>query len=137
MKNKEFAVYRLFGLDLTSRKMYRRLLAMSKSANEATQRSYASLLKEHEALRDNRDELAKQNATLQNKLHLSDGSLSAAIEDYNHLRASFEKVNSDYAKLEGEFKQLESAYAQAKRELAKYHSKRGKNGRFVKKDSPQ
>lgn len=127
MENKEFAVFRLFGLDFTSRKFYRRRLAMQQSSINAL----------IEANKESELEIQRKVSDATAKLNVADEALLAAIEDYNRLREQLDEVRIRYSGLENEFKHLKSAYEQAKRELAKRHSKRGSNGRFVKKDNPK
>ncbi len=105
MKYKEFAIFRLFGFDVTSRKTYRRRLSLQLGAMKKAQ---------------------EEVALLKSKLVIAGDAVRAAAEDYNKLKADYEIVRS-------ELQIARKALAEAKRELEKVTPYRGTNGRFAKK----
>lgn len=125
MENKQYAVISLFGLDFTSRKHYRRLLALRDAA-------IASL---RDANKKAADDIGAAKRDIDKIIHewqSSQNALKAAKEDYNKLREALAMTDEKLINVEAEKKQLESAYIQAKRELAKFKRTRGDKGRFVK-----
>lgn len=96
MKHKEFAIWPLFGLDLTPRKTYRYRLSLNKSVIEAQ--------------REEIDELKKSAARLEQKLK-EEQSYNAATEEVNRkLEAEAQVYKSEIKRLDGEVKRQYKAY---------------------------
>lgn len=125
MENKQYAVISLFGLDFTSRRLYRRQLALRDAVIEQMRARNKEATNE---IGSTRREIDKVILELQS----SQNALKAAKEDYNKLREAIAMTDETLINVEAEKKQLESAYIQAKRELAKFKRHRGAKGRFVK-----
>ena len=124
MKNKEFAVYRFFGLDFTSRKVYRGMLALKQSALDAVGKEMKAM----------EEDCARKLTEATGKLQAAENALKAAIDDYNKVRGALEEASASLEQERSERKLLSQAFAKQKRELEKFDRKRGAKGRFVKKD---
>lgn len=105
MKYKEFAIFRLFGFDVTSRKIYRRRLSLQLGAMKKAQ---------------------EEIELLKSKLSVASEAVKAAASDYNKLMVDNDILRSELAV-------ARKALAEAKLELEKVTPNRCANGRFAKK----
>ena len=109
MENKRFCVYRLFGMDVTPRKLYRKQI-----------------------------ELLNINVwRLENQLKTSDASMKASTKDFEDLKKEPTDAHRETARLQAKLIEVQKSYDWAKRQLSKYERKRGSNGRFTKKEQSE
>lgn len=144
MKNKEFAIWPIFGIDFTSRKYYRRRLALNAQA----------LKEQREAIDNHADEYAKLDEMYrkqEEQLEASRNVAKNAVNDaarlkreiadqkkaYMRLAGSYEELEKELIEQKEEYAVLNGAYLDLKTRLQKYDRRRGKSGRFTKQQEQE